>query len=106
MTEHPPKVPVNAEERSRVVDSSQIPAIDSRPAAAVACPCGEEEAVSIIHEAAAAGRPLVPIGGATAISIGNPLRATEWVALCANNLSGITDYSPDDMVITAKSGTT
>jgi glycolate oxidase FAD binding subunit len=80
--------------------------IDGQTAMRVATPSTEPECVELIAETGRAGAGLVPVGGGVSLSQGNRLACAEWVAAATTELSGILDYSPDDMVLTARAGTT
>lgn len=71
----------------------------------VARPGSESDCAELIRWAAFERCALVPWGGGTAIPQGNPLRAARWVAVRTDGLSGVTEYSPDDMVVTCGAGT-
>jgi glycolate oxidase FAD binding subunit len=79
--------------------------LDGQQASAVYSPATETEIVECIARAIANGQAVVPWGGGTSISIGNPLPAKDWIALDSSRYAGIIDYSPEDMVVTVRSGT-
>src|ERR1041384_6551398 len=80
--------------------------IDGLHAEQFFAPESETQAAEIIYHSGRDLLPLVPVGGGTAIHQGNPLKATRWAALSSSALTGLVDYSPDDMVVTARVGMT
>lgn len=81
-------------------------ALDGCVPAGVVSPASEEETRALVCEASVGGIALVPRGGGTGGEQGNPLRADQWFALSSSLLGGIADYSPEDMVLTARAGAT
>ena len=57
-----------------------------------------------IREASARGTPLRIVGGGTWLDAGRPVRSVE--SLSTQQLSGIVDYVPGDLTLTARAGTT
>jgi glycolate oxidase FAD binding subunit len=66
-------------------------------------PASEEEAAEIVRQAAANGTALEIAGGGTKRGIGQPFEAGR--TLSAAGLSGITQYNPAELVLTARAGT-
>lgn len=66
-------------------------------------PHNETDAVYVVRNAAAQGTRLALCGGNTRSGFGNPVSSDE--VLSARGLSGIVDYEPAEMVMTAKAGT-
>src|SRR5690606_23100 len=66
-------------------------------------PNTEADAAYVIRNAAAKGTTLALCGGNTRSGFGNPVRADE--VLSARGLSGIVNYDPAEMVMTAWAGT-
>ena len=66
-------------------------------------PNTEADAAYVIRNAAAKGTTLTLCGGNTRSGFGNPVRADE--VLSARGLSGIVDYDPAEMGVTARAGT-
>ncbi|MBP1842267.1 glycolate oxidase FAD binding subunit [Rhizobium petrolearium] len=66
-------------------------------------PHNETDAVYVVRNAAAQGTRLALCGGNTRSGFGNPVSSDEM--LSARGLSGIVDYEPAEMVMTAKAGT-
>ncbi|MCC0032535.1 MAG: glycolate oxidase subunit GlcE [Brucellaceae bacterium] len=66
-------------------------------------PATEAEAAAIIAEAFAASEPLAICGGNSRAGLGRPVQAARTLSAAA--LSGITEYNPGEMVLTAKAGT-
>lgn len=66
-------------------------------------PHNEADAAYVVRNAAARGTRLTICGGATRSGFGNPVEADEQ--LSSRGLSGIVDYEPAEMVMTARAGT-
>ncbi|MGD9536577.1 MAG: glycolate oxidase subunit GlcE [Alphaproteobacteria bacterium] len=66
-------------------------------------PADEAELAAVIADAAAAGRPLELLGGGTKRGLGRPVEAAALLDL--SRLSGIVDYEPAELVLTARPGT-
>ncbi|TCD16618.1 glycolate oxidase subunit GlcE [Oricola cellulosilytica] len=66
-------------------------------------PTSEEEASEIVRQAAAGGRTLEIVGGGTKRGIGQPSRADRQLSTAG--LTGITEYNPGELVLTARAGT-
>ena len=66
-------------------------------------PADESELAVLVADAAVAGRPLELIGGGTKRGLGRPVEAEALVDL--SRLSGIIDYAPEELVLTARPGT-
>ncbi|QKV19244.1 glycolate oxidase subunit GlcE [Oricola thermophila] len=69
----------------------------------IIAPASEAEAADIIREAAASGTTLEIAGGGTKRGIGQPFEADRTLSSAA--LSGITEYNPAELVLTARAGT-
>jgi glycolate oxidase FAD binding subunit len=69
----------------------------------VLTPASEDEAAEIIRETAANGGTLEIAGGGTKRGIGQPFEADRTLSMA--KLSGITEYNPAELVLTAKAGT-
>lgn len=66
-------------------------------------PNSETDAAYVIRNAASQGKKLALRGSNTRAGFGNPVEAAE--AMSSRGLSGIVDYGPAEMVMTAKAGT-
>lgn len=66
-------------------------------------PHTETDAAYVIRNAAAQGTRLALCGGNSRSGFGNPVEGAE--AMSSRGLSGIVDYEPAEMVLTAKAGT-
>jgi glycolate oxidase FAD binding subunit len=66
-------------------------------------PADEAELAAVIADASTMGRPLELIGKGTKRSLGRPCEAVALVEL--SRLSGIVDYAPEELVLTARPGT-
>ncbi len=80
--------------------------IASSPPEKIASPSTEDAVIEAIRGAASHRCAIVPWGGGKSIEQGNPLNVARWHAVSSKSLTGITEYSPDDMVVTARAGTT
>ena len=76
-----------------------------RPPQSVYRPQTEAEAAECVREAVERRLALLPWGGGTSIRQGNLLRAGGWAILSTERLTGETEFSPADMVVTAAAGT-
>jgi glycolate oxidase FAD binding subunit len=75
------------------------------PAARQVIPLTEAECVEIVRDCSSKREAIVPVGGATCLAQGNGISNPNWVDLLTAGQTGIEDYSPDDMVITVRAGT-
>ncbi|MCC6983357.1 MAG: FAD-binding protein, partial [Bauldia sp.] len=66
-------------------------------------PRSEEEVAELVREAGASATPLAVTGGGTRSGLGRAVQAP--AELSARALSGVTLYSPEELVISAKAGT-
>jgi glycolate oxidase FAD binding subunit len=64
---------------------------------------GERDVVDVVRDARARGTPLRIIGAGTWLDAGRPVSAA--VQLDVSRLTGITEYVPGDLTITARAGT-
>jgi glycolate oxidase FAD binding subunit len=64
-----------------------------------------DEAAAMLAAAREQGLSVLPIGGCTALQIGNPPAHFD-LALSTARLSGIVEYSPGDMTVVVRAGTT
>jgi glycolate oxidase FAD binding subunit len=79
------------------------PEIDGVPPAAHAMPSTPEELAQALRDADAAGQAVVPVGGATQLSLGMPPRRVD-VALHTAGLNRIVEYEPADLTVTVEAG--
>jgi glycolate oxidase FAD binding subunit len=77
--------------------------IDGVLAADRISPATAQEAAEILADASARGEAVAPVGGATALSMGNPPVRVD-LALSTERLSGIIDYEPTDLVLSVGAG--
>ncbi len=70
----------------------------------VVAPSDGQEAAEVLAVAAAEGLVVAPVGGATALGLGNSPERLD-VALSTAKLGGIIEYEPTDLVISAGAGT-
>lgn len=70
-----------------------------------ATPRSVDECALVIARAAALGAAIVPSGGGSKLSIGNPPRRVDLL-LRTNALDRIVEYDPENLVITLEAGTT
>ena len=66
-------------------------------------PADETELAALVAEAAEVGRPLELVGKGSKRGLGRPVEAETLVDL--SRLSGIIDYAPEELVLTARPGT-
>ncbi len=71
--------------------------------AAVLAPATEEEVAAAVAAAAAAGEPLAVEGNGTKRALLRPVQAARTLSL--RNLSGITLYRPQELILSARAGT-
>jgi glycolate oxidase FAD binding subunit len=77
--------------------------VDGVPAAEVVAPFDARRVAETLAEAAARGQAVVPIGGGTALALGNPPERID-AALSMERLSRILDYEPTDLVLSVEAG--
>ncbi|HEX2280777.1 MAG TPA: FAD-binding protein, partial [Thermomicrobiales bacterium] len=77
--------------------------IDGVLASEVVVPGDAEETAAVLAEAAALGRAVSPVGGGTALNLGNPPERVDCV-LSTQRLAGIINYEPTDLVISVGAG--
>jgi glycolate oxidase FAD binding subunit len=103
----PPSAPPIAS--TAIAEQLQAPcsyAIDGRVPDFVASPDSEDACADLIRWAARERVALVPVGGGTELQTGNLLQADAWCAVSTVGLTGIVDYSPADLTVVARAGTT
>ncbi len=64
-----------------------------------------DEVADVLRAASMSGQNVVPVGGATALSIGNTPKQVD-VALELSSLSGVIDYQATDLMVSVRAGTT
>jgi glycolate oxidase FAD binding subunit len=80
-------------------------AVDGVEPAEVVMPDSDEAVAEALASAHEAGRAVIPVGGRTAVDIGN--RPTRYdVALSTEQLVGIVEHSPGDLTVVVRAGTT
>ena len=79
--------------------------LDAQRPQTVVAPQSEQEVASLIAYAGGHRFPFLVAGGATALTVLTP-PPTLWWLLSTRRLRGIVDYSPDDLVLTVRAGTT
>src|SRR5215207_8192824 len=77
--------------------------IDGVVASDVVVPAGPQETAAFLAEAANLGRAVTPVGGGTALNLGNPPERVDSV-LSTERLAGIIDYEPTDLVLSVGAG--
>jgi glycolate oxidase FAD binding subunit len=77
--------------------------IDGIVASEVVVPGDAEETAAFLAEAAALGRAVSPVGGGTALNLGNPPERVDYV-LSTERLAGVIDYEPTDLVMSVGAG--
>src|SRR5215213_1167805 len=66
-------------------------------------PGDAQEAAGALAAAAALGQAVTPVGGGTALNLGNPPERVDCI-LSTEHLAGIIDYEPTDLVLSVGSG--
>ena len=77
--------------------------IDGKVASEVVVPGDAQEAAEALATAAARGRAVAPVGGGTALNLGNPPERLDLL-LSTEHLAGIIDYEPTDLVLSVGAG--
>src|SRR5215212_11353391 len=77
--------------------------IDGVVASDVVVPGDSQETAAFLAEAANLGRAVTPVGGGTALNLGNPPERVDYV-LATERLAGIIDYEPTDLVMSVGAG--
>jgi len=77
--------------------------IDGVPIGGAVAPSTPAEAAEILAEAAGRGLAVAPVGGGTALALGNPPERVD-LALSTRRLGGIIDYEPTDLVLSVGAG--
>jgi glycolate oxidase FAD binding subunit len=79
--------------------------IDGRTPEAAISPGSVEEARAVVEIAAAAGVPVIPWGGGTAMNVGNP-PAAPAIILGLRRLDRLVEHEPGDLTVTVQAGMT
>lgn len=66
-------------------------------------PQSAEEVAAILADASQLGQAVIPLGGGTSLSLGNPPRGAD-LALSTRALSQVIDYEPTDLVLSVGAG--
>jgi glycolate oxidase FAD binding subunit len=77
--------------------------IDGVCAADRTLPSSRQEVAELLLDAASRGQAVAPVGGGTALSLGNPPERVDLV-LSTRRLSQIIDYEPTDLVLSVGAG--
>ncbi|MGH2617095.1 MAG: FAD-binding protein, partial [Thermomicrobiales bacterium] len=77
--------------------------IDGVAARDVVVPDDAQAAADVLADAAGLGRAVAPVGGGTALNMGNSPERVD-VILSTARLGGIIDYEPTDLVLSAGAG--
>jgi glycolate oxidase FAD binding subunit len=77
--------------------------IDGIVASDVVAPNNAQEAAEALAAIAALGQAVAPVGGGTALNMGNPPERVDFV-LSTEHLAGIIDYEPTDLVLSVGAG--
>lgn len=85
--------------------AAEIYKLGECPPATVVAPSSEAEVAALIEHAIGTRLPFMIAGGATHLSALVPPDGTWWV-MSTERLKGVVDYSPADLVITLRGGTT
>jgi glycolate oxidase FAD binding subunit len=79
--------------------------VDGAAPARVEAPTTDLEAAELLLEARMAGNSVIPVGGGTMLHVGNAPRRYD-IALSTTKLRGIIEYSPGDLTVVVRAGTT
>jgi glycolate oxidase FAD binding subunit len=87
--------------------SSQLsaPEIDGMTPSTIEEPETGAEVAAVLADARRSGRGVVPVGGATMVGVGDIPERYD-VALSTRKLTGIVEYSPGDLTVVVRGGTT
>lgn len=88
-----------------IVPPEPVYCLDGRVPLTMVAPASEEETASLVAYAYETRSPFVVSGCATALSAVRPSHEAWWL-LNTRRLRGVVDYSPEDLVITVRAGTT
>ena len=77
--------------------------IDGIVADEVVAPEDPQAVAAVLADAAACGHAVAPVGGGTALGLGNPPERIDLI-LSTLNLGGIIDYEPSDLVLSIGAG--
>lgn len=77
--------------------------IDGVPASDIVVPEDAQAAAEVLAEAEAPGHAVAPVGGGTALGMGNPPERVDLI-LSTERLGGIIDYEPTDLVLSVGAG--
>jgi glycolate oxidase FAD binding subunit len=80
-----------------------IVSIDGVVASEIVVPDDAQQTAEFLAEAAALGHAVSPVGGGTALNLGNPPERIDCV-VSTERLAGIIDYEPTDLVISVGAG--
>lgn len=84
-------------------DPSGAPAIDGMAPGRMLAPASAFEAAEALAEAAAQGLAVAPVGGGTALALGNVPDRLD-LALSTARLGGVLEYEPTDLVLSVGAG--
>lgn len=88
-------------DKASAIDNGFV--IEGQPIRDVVVPTDAQETASVLAEAHAAARSVIPVGGGTALGLGNVPPRIDQV-LSTARLSGIIDYEPTDLVLAVGAG--
>jgi glycolate oxidase FAD binding subunit len=80
-----------------------IPEVDGVAASVMLTPADAQEVADFLADAAAQGKAVAPVGGGTALGLGNPPERLD-VILSTERLGGVIDYEPTDLVLSVGAG--
>src|SRR5215208_26154 len=78
--------------------------IDGTVASEFVAPDDAQETAEVLATAAGLGQAVAPVGGGTALNMGNPPERVDCM-LSTEHLAGIIDYEPTDLVLSVGAGT-
>jgi glycolate oxidase FAD binding subunit len=77
--------------------------VDGVPVGTVETPPDGAAVAELLAEAASLSHSVIPVGGGTALALGNPPSSAD-IALSTSRLAGIIDYEPVDLVLSVGAG--
>ncbi|MDQ3411434.1 MAG: FAD-binding protein, partial [Chloroflexota bacterium] len=80
-----------------------LPRIDGVPVTSMVTPGDAPAVAELLADAANLGQSVIPVGGGTALALGNPPGSAD-IALSTRGLGGIIDYEPFDLVLSVGAG--
>src|SRR5918992_407533 len=95
--------PISPDAAPSPVEAAPAPTIDGLTPADVVVPDSPQAVAEALAAAAARQGAVAPVGGGTALGLGNPPERLD-LALSTARLGGILDYEPTDLVLSVGAG--